>query len=201
MATALTSVKEPAGLRERLVEAAGKIFLEEGYENLSMRRVAQEVGCSQMAVYRYFTNKEALIQHLCAELYLRFALRMEKEMQIADSPWEKLRIFIAALIRFAVQYPDHYSLVFLVRHPDPSVLAEREKLGREFIGGIRGLVREVLPKKTPEAVVEIRLRQMFTCLHGAAALLIAHPDAYGLTRKNTIRETEETFQKLLGIST
>ncbi len=194
------SSKESIGLRERLVEAASRVFMEEGYENLSMRRVAQEAGCSQMAMYRHFANKAALIQHICVELYTRFTEKMSREMQAADTPWEELRVFIAAVIRFAYTYPEHYSLIFLVRHANPDVLAEREKLGSEFLGGIRDRVREILPKDIEAAEIDIRLRQMLTCLHGAAALLIAHPKVYGLTRQNAIRETEETFRKLLWTS-
>ncbi len=50
-------------MRERIIETASRIFIDEGYENVSMRRVAQEAGCSQMAMYRHFANKEALTQH------------------------------------------------------------------------------------------------------------------------------------------
>ncbi len=188
------------GLRERLIQAASKVLVEEGYDNLSMRRVAQEAGCSQMAMYRHFANKEALTQHLCTLLYVRFTAEMHREMDTVDQPWEKVRIFIASLIQFAVSYPDHYSLVFLVRHPDPEVIAEREHLGQEFLQGIHQIVHNLLPEGTPRSVITGRLRQLLSCLHGTAALLIAHPKAYGLTKQKAIKDVQEAAVYLLNQS-
>ena len=48
-------------VRERLCDAAAKLLVEEGEAALSMRRLAAEVGCSAMAPYRYFADKQALI--------------------------------------------------------------------------------------------------------------------------------------------
>src|ERR1700693_4678105 len=90
---------ESLGLRERVIAAASKVLVEEGYQNLSMRRVAQEAGCSQMAMYRHFANKEALTQHICAQLYARFAAKMNKKLAAATDPWKRLTSYVAAVIR------------------------------------------------------------------------------------------------------
>ena len=185
-----------SALRERIIEAASKVLTNEGYESLSMRRVAQEANCSQMAMYRHFENKEALTQHICTQLYTRFAAKMNREMDSVADPWERLKRFIAALIRFATNYPDHYSLIFLVRHSDRQVLADRERLGQEFVARIRPIVQVLLPSGIPHAVVDMRVRQMLSCLHGSAALLLAHPKAYGLTKQKAIEDTEATLRHL-----
>lgn len=188
---------DQSGLRDRLIEAAGRLFVEQGYEHLSMRRVAQEVGCSQMAMYRHFANKEALTQHLCAQLYSQFTQKMHLQMSAADRPWERIRIFISALIEFASDYPGHYSLIFLQRYSDPEVMVERERLGQEFLRSMRKTIREALSERTSSSEVDMRLRQIVSCMHGAAALLIAHPKAYGLTRQRAIKDVEDTVACLL----
>jgi AcrR family transcriptional regulator len=190
-------LRERIDLRERIVDAASKVFVQEGYDSLSMRRVAQEAGCSQMAMYRHFANKEALIQFLCSQLYTRFASKMTREIAAVEEPWEKLRRFIAALIRFAVAYPDHYSLIFLVRHANAEVIAERERLGKAFLGDVREIVRLALPLSAPSKVVDDTLRRMLSFLHGTTALLIAHPKAYGLTKQRAIEDAEAVFLDLL----
>jgi AcrR family transcriptional regulator len=188
---------EGAALRDRIIDAASKVFVEEGYESLSMRRVAQEVGCSQMAMYRHFANKEALTQHICGQLYAVFTAKMNREIESAIDPWDKLHRFITALIRFATSYPDHYSLIFLVRHANSDENAERERLGQEFVRGMHSIVRSVLDETISDAAVHTKLRQMLACLHGTAALLIAHPKAYGLTKRKAIDDAEATFRSLL----
>jgi AcrR family transcriptional regulator len=184
------------GLRERLIEAASKVFLKEGYENLSMRRVAQEAGCSQMAMYRHFANKEALTQYICTEIYTRFAAEMNREILAVADPWQQIQRYVEALIRFATTYPDHYSLIFLVRHSNPEVIADRERLGKEFIEGLHPIVKALLPSETRRPVVDRLVRQMLSCLHGTAALLIAHPKAYGLTKSRAVQDAEAVLRHL-----
>lgn len=188
---------EPESLKTRIVEAAGRLFAEEGYEALSMRRVAQEVGCSQMAMYRHFANKEALIQHICTELYTRFAKQMATEMDAEDDPWDKLRRFIRALLQFAEKFPDHYSLIFLVRHSDPEVLAMREQLGQQFLAHVGKVVRMAMPPGSTLHRANQVLRRMMECIHGTTALLLAHPHAYGITRQKAAEDVEAMWHLLL----
>jgi AcrR family transcriptional regulator len=197
MAKAIVKSDESVPLRNRIIEAASKVFAEEGYESLSMRRVAQEAGCSQMAMYRHFANKEALTQHICTEVYSRFTAKMRREIDLERDPWQQLRRFIAALIKFAVAFPDHYGLIFLVRHPNPTVSEEREQLGQRFIEEMQGTVKALLPPETSAEQARRVLRQMLCSLHGTAGLLIAHPKAYGLSKQRAIEDAELTVQSLL----
>ena len=185
-------------LKQKIVQAASHLFTSGGYDALSMRRVAQEAGCSQMAMYRHFENKEALVQHICADLYTKFATRINGEIATEPDATRKLRRFIAAVLQFAEQYPDHYSLIFLVRHADPEVVATREQLGQQFLEGIAGIVREALPPGTPLAQVRATLRRMMEVLHGTTALWIAHPTAYKLTRQRAMEDVEAIWKCLLG---
>ncbi|SDF41572.1 transcriptional regulator, TetR family [Terriglobus roseus] len=184
-------------LKQKIVQAASHLFTSGGYDALSMRRVAQEAGCSQMAMYRHFENKEALVQHICADLYTKFATRINGEIAAEPDATRKLRRFIAAVLQFAEQYPDHYSLIFLVRHADPEVVATREQLGQQFLEGIAGIVREALPPGTPLTQVRTTLRRMMEVLHGTTALWLAHPTAYKLTRQRAVEDVEAIWSLLL----
>jgi AcrR family transcriptional regulator len=185
------------GFHDHIVAVGAKLLASAGYEGFTMRRLAQDAGCSPMALYRHFPNKETLIVHLCRELYVSYAATVKQELDSTDNAWERLQRLIAAVIQFAHTYPDHYSLIFLVRHPDAAVVEEREKLGHEFLSQIQDVVRLVLPQSTPRGVVRMRLQQMLACLHGTAALLIAHPGAYRLTRQTAIRNAKESIRRIL----
>lgn len=173
------------------------MLIDHGYQNLSMRRVAQEAGCSQMAMYRHFESKEALIQHLCLRLYTRFTSGINEKLQKVSTPREKINIFIEDLLDFAVAYPDHYSLMFLTRYIDESVAEERERLTHQFLKGLKPVVREMLPQGSSAATMDARLRQLLCAMHGTAALLVAHPHAYGLTRTKAQRDLEDVAHRLL----
>jgi len=195
----VSAPKKTPSLKEQIIQAASRIFETQGNEGLSMRRVAQEVGCSQMAMYRHFANKEALVQHICGDIYTHFAARIQEEIAGEVDPRRKLRRFIRAVLQFAEQYPDHYSLIFLVRHSDPKVVATREDLGRKFLKGIAKMVRSALPEGSSTLVVNTTLRRMMEVLHGTAALRIAHPAAYGLTRQRALDDVSAIWSSLLGL--
>lgn len=185
------------GFHDHIVEVGAKLLASVGYDGFTMRRLAHEAGCSPMALYRHFPSKETLIVHLCRELYMSYSATVKGELDSTDDAWERLRRLIAAVIQFADKYPDHYSLIFLVRHPDSKVVEERDKLGHEFLSQIQNVVRLVLSQSTPRRIVRMRLQQMLACLHGTAALLIAHPGAYRLTRQTAIRNAEAAIQRIL----
>jgi AcrR family transcriptional regulator len=185
------------GFHDHIVDRAAKLLIDVGYEGFTMRRLAKEVGCSAMALYRHFPNKESLILHLCSQLYKAYAAAVKQEFNSTLPPWTRLKRLIAAVIRFGVEYPDHYTLIFLVRHPDPAVGAEREKLGREFLAEIIIVVKQLLPKEMRKRMAWMRLQQMLACLHGTVALLIAHPGAYELTPEIATRNAEIAIGRIL----
>ena len=68
---ALSSVEIEA-FRERIREAAARLFASAGYAAVTMRAVAAEVGCSAMTPYRYFASKEHIFAVVRAEAFRRF---------------------------------------------------------------------------------------------------------------------------------
>ena len=57
-----TNPTAKAAFRDRLCEVALKIFVEEGLENLTMRRLAKELGISAMTAYNYFEDRNEIVQ-------------------------------------------------------------------------------------------------------------------------------------------
>lgn len=99
--------------REEILQAAKELFLEQGYEATTIRRIADRVGVSAPALYLYFPDKEQMMLALCDQTfgYLIEAIA-EIEKSIRD-PLEKVRRFGNAYLQFGLEHPDEYRLVFL----------------------------------------------------------------------------------------
>jgi AcrR family transcriptional regulator len=99
--------------REEILVAAKELFLEQGYDSTTIRRIADRVGISAPALYLYFKDKEALMLALCDQTfgYLIEAID-EIEKTVAD-PLARVRRFGEAYVRFGLTHPDEYRLVFL----------------------------------------------------------------------------------------
>lgn len=107
--------KSPADrelLRKQILDAARTLFVERGIDAVTMREIAKKINYSATTLYHYFADKEALLQAVCDEDFLALATGLNEAMQLTD-----LKAVIEAMItgyaRFAVQFPNHYRLMFM----------------------------------------------------------------------------------------
>jgi AcrR family transcriptional regulator len=185
-------------LRMRILDAASQLFGKEGYENVSIRRIAEGAGCSQMAMYRHFPDKSALIRHLCTELYRQFTIHLHEKYDSLPDPKERLLRALRDFILVSHKNPHHYRLTFLMPTHDPGAGAAREAVANPAISYFRQTLKLLLPPGTSAELVEERLHQILATLHGMTIMLIAHPHVYGLTREMALRQFESAFRLLVG---
>jgi len=108
----MTTTATSGNLRDSIIETARKLFVEEGYQSVSMRRIGQQAGCSPMAVYRHFSSKQELFLSICEESFAHMIRNLERPHP--DLPIvEQLRARMAIFIRFCAAHPSHYRLAYL----------------------------------------------------------------------------------------
>jgi AcrR family transcriptional regulator len=192
-----TKFKAGAELKARVVEAASRLFAEEGYQNVSIRRIAQAAGCSQMAMYRHFPDKASLITHLCVELYNDHTMR--RNQKLGNLPTPEMRLVEAArqMIELAVKNPNHYRLAFLTPLPDANSAEIRTEIAKPAIEFFRKNLCEILPCGTASGVIEEKLRQSFACLHGLIMMLITYPKVYKITKVDAFHAFEKSLRQII----
>lgn len=181
-------------LRNRLLDAASRLFGESGYENVSIRSIAQAAGCSQMAMYRHFPDKESLIRHLCTELYRQFTIQLHEKFDHLLDPAERLRLAIRHFVLLSLQNPHHYRLTFLEPTIDAQALEMRNAAADPAISYFRQNLKLALPAGSSDELVEARLHQILACLHGMTIMLITHPRAYRLSKDAALRQLDAAFE-------
>ena len=184
-------------LRSRLLEAASRLFGKEGYESVSTRRIAEEAGCSQMAMYRHLPDKEALIRHLCTELYLQFTIQLHKRFDHLPDPRERLRLALRNFVLLSVKNPNYYRLTFLVPAIDAQAIDMRHEAASPAISYFRQNLKLALPRGTSDELVEERLRQIFAVLHGTTVMVINHARIYHLNQDSALRQLNTAFDIFL----
>jgi AcrR family transcriptional regulator len=109
--------------RDKIAAAAQELYLREGIDGVSMRKVADIVGVSAPAIYRHFRNKGELLNEIVVEGlkilegYLRPALE-------AATPYERLVAMIDNYLRFALEQPKYFDFAFLVPAADIGAIPE-----------------------------------------------------------------------------
>lgn len=99
--------------REEILQAAKDLFLEQGYDSTTIRRIADRVGISAPALYLYFKDKDALMLALCDQTFGHLIEAIEGIEKTVSDPLQRVRRFGEAYVRFGLSHPDEYRLVFL----------------------------------------------------------------------------------------
>ncbi|MGK7369855.1 MAG: TetR/AcrR family transcriptional regulator, partial [Candidatus Halalkalibacterium sp. M3_1C_030] len=101
-------------LRDRLLDSARKILLEEGQRNFSLRKIARETGVSATSIYLHFESKDHLIHVLMEESIERLNNRLEESISASQDPLEKLNTLARVYVEFALEHPKEYRIIYTV---------------------------------------------------------------------------------------
>jgi len=119
-----------ADFRSELCKVATERFARHGYEGVTMRQLAEALGCSPKTPYRYFKDKADILATVRAQAFTRFADTLEKAAAAAP-PSERGRRTSEAYLAFALKNPHAYRIMFDIdapldeKHPELGPAAER----------------------------------------------------------------------------
>jgi len=114
------SKAEVDAFRARLCAVAQKRFAKQGIDGVSMRQLADALGCSPMTPYRYFRNKEEILAAVRAAAFDRFASALEEAARKTQGDLRAGGLAMGeAYIRFALGDPEAYRLMFDMAQPHP----------------------------------------------------------------------------------
>jgi AcrR family transcriptional regulator len=108
--------REKQELRQQILETARAMFATQGYEAVTMRKIAEAIEYSPTAIYLYFKDKEELINQLCQTDFRTLAHEFQTIALITD-PVERLRKTGLSYVEFGLSHPNHYRLMFMTPHP------------------------------------------------------------------------------------
>jgi AcrR family transcriptional regulator len=171
--------REKSETRDKILDAARELFVTEGFEGVSMRKVAEKIEYSPTAIYVHFADKNELFRELCHQDYARLAEVFQSSVMSTD-PIERLKQIGAIYIDFGTRYPNHYKFMFMTPHPGH----EFDDTDREMHGNPEKDAYAFLKWAVQEAIGAGRLREdmqdaelisqtLWASVHGVISLDIA----------------------------
>jgi len=162
-----------AEVRERIVVVAERQAVERGLERVSMHSIAQALGWSATALYRYFQNKDAILAAARTASLNRLSERLEMAMRGPGDIWARSRAVGNAYVDFAFSYPDAYRLIFALSQPDSDAYPElKAAMGRSRRNMTR-YVEQMVEEGKIEADPVILGHVFWAALHGLVSLQMA----------------------------
>lgn len=103
-------------MRELILKSANQLFVEKGFEKTSIRNIADEIEYSPATIYLYFKDKNEIFLELHDRAFGEFLNEFSKVLDIHD-PFERLMVLGRRYIDFAMEHPEYYDLMFIMRQP------------------------------------------------------------------------------------
>jgi AcrR family transcriptional regulator len=127
MSSQARKAREKSRLRDRVLDAARDLFIQHGFEAVTMRRIAEKVEYTPTALYFHFHNKTALLQALSDREGLALGVEFGKLRSLKD-PIERVRRMGETYMQFGLAEPNRYRLLFMT--PQPALSPEQSAIRR-----------------------------------------------------------------------
>jgi AcrR family transcriptional regulator len=177
------SARKPKGdghlRRGEILDAAQRIFLAEGYQGATIRKIADEVGVSSTALYMHFKDKDEILLEISDGAINRL-LEMNSEISARPiDPVARIRLMLEAYMTFALENPNTYQLVFCGHSGvlSEAKAAATQALGDRCFSKLIGVLEEIAASGRLRRGAAISAAQvLWTSCHGLVALLITKPE-------------------------
>ena len=174
MGTKERRARSRENLREEILDVARSLFVKEGYNNVSIRKIADKIEYAPGTIYLYFKDKADIFRTICNETFARLHHRLSAIAEDSGPPLDKLRRAGRAYVQFALDNPSQYSLVFMTRFDEAMPQPNPDDIGALCYQDLcrivqqcmdQGLLRGADANETSQAI--------WAGVHGVSALLIA----------------------------
>jgi AcrR family transcriptional regulator len=163
--------------RDEILDAARMLFLRQGYEAVTVRKIAAAIGCAPGTIYLHFADKGEIFESLCSETFQKLSARLAAIAGDDDDPLECVRRGGRAYIAFALEHPGHYVITFLTQKKGSGKDRDADILdaGLQCFGNLRRMVTRCseagcLRVNHVDEVSQV----IWSFLHGLVSLLITH---------------------------
>ena len=167
-------------LREEIIDVTERLLLETGDQRaVSIRAVAEAVGVAPPSIYLHFADKNELIFAVCERHFARFDALLQAARASSDDPVESLMACGRAYVRFGLENPEHYRILFMTKPEQTPESWTAEKV-------IGSAAFEHLVEAVAEAIVALDVQprpdpvfvsiSLWSITHGITSLLLTHPN-------------------------
>jgi AcrR family transcriptional regulator len=177
-------LRQKSLLRQEILDAARDILVREGYDGLSMRKVAEKIEYSPTAIYLHFKDRDDLVFCVCEQLMGGLVKELQRVAERHADPLVALEKGLRRYVEFGLKHPQHYQATFGIAHGhDPEKDARYQEPGTmamQAFGFLRRLVAECVKQKKLAKLAKVDVHNascaLWAGIHGITSLLIVMPN-------------------------
>ncbi|GGG97895.1 TetR family transcriptional regulator [Parapedobacter pyrenivorans] len=184
-------------VRTAILAQSWQIIEEEGWEALSIRRIADAIEYSTPVVYKHFESKEAIRSAFSQEGYALLANRLLKAKTACDSPTDQLMALSNTYWAFAQEHPKHYQIMYGLGIPTCEMVRETREILEVSNVFHETIEAAIQASKQPDTDVHLKAMTFWSILHGLIAMGMISGPGDPQTAKRILEDATAGFIKAL----
>lgn len=167
--------REKNEMKQFILDAAMNLFIEEGFENVSIRRIAEKIEYSPATIYLYFKDKDEILFTLHVAGF-EILYKKQQSVQSETDVLLRLKKHAEAYVSFGIENPEYYQLMFIMPNPVAKIaLADDWVCGLRSYDLLKENIKDAMKENLiPQGEIEIAAFGFWSFVHGIVALLIRH---------------------------
>ncbi|HSB31494.1 MAG TPA: TetR/AcrR family transcriptional regulator [Candidatus Sulfobium mesophilum] len=166
--------------RREILDSAREIFITDGYDGFSMRKLAGKIDYSPTTIYLYFKNKDELLFAICEEFFTNFLAELNNIRSVSQDPMETLHQAFLYLIEFGLRNPNQYKAIFFSKrhiYGTREEFVERESMARKTYLVFKEIIQDCIKAgRFRELDDEIIVSALAITSHGLVTTILCCPD-------------------------
>lgn len=191
--------KQKDALRREIMAAARELFVAQGYDNVSMRKVAEKIEYSPTTIYLYFKDKQDLLISICEETFAKLHETLAQIETDTREPLACLKKGMRAYIDFGLQHPNDYTMIFITPPAQNEATATGDhqfegSMGqRAFLHLVNMVVACIKAGQLKKGDPDTMSQTIWAGLHGITSLLIGQQGFPFVEREKLINSVINTL--------
>lgn len=170
MGIAERKIRQREEVRCSILTAAWQLVKEEGWQSLSIRKIADAIEYSVPVIYDHFENKEAILLEFTKKGFRLLTEQLEKASKEHSDPELQLEVMAYAYWQFAFEHKEYYQLMYGVGMPGCETVKRVEELSR-FTTLIKSAIENLAAKNGIKNIDPfLKLHTFWSMLHGLISI-------------------------------
>lgn len=196
MGIAERKIRQKEEVKAQILEKAWDIVKDEGWQALSIRKIADGIEYSVPVIYDHFANKEAILFELSLDGFRLLKSQLTKIQLNYEEPVEQLKAYVEAYWDFAFQHQEYYQLMYGLGMPccGAGKMNSEVNIFRDFIS--KAVEKIMLSRNSDLNQLCFKSYALWSIIHGLISIMIMRvSDIDDTLNKQVMVESLETFIK------
>jgi AcrR family transcriptional regulator len=184
--------------RSKILDVSLKIVKEDGWQALSIRKIADAIDYSVPVVYDYFENKEAILFEISMDGFRLLQEKLEAVVKKYDNPEEQIKALANAYWNFAFKHKEYYQLMYGLGMPCCGAGKMKPEVNA-FNDFVYDAIEQVIDKKkSNQDEACFKTHAFWSVIHGLISIMIMRTsDITSTMNKKVMDDTVAAFIKNL----